>query len=161
MQALAEVLGAYRGFAECILLEVRLGRYQTVLELLFDYVWDERGAIRTDVGRRLDPVRVRFGLVTAAQFDNGLTPGQLAHPELMNWGANEVAGVQVTEEVERIPLPSGGELALHEGTVNWEPTPIGRRRIVVRFAHLAIERVSGSLSPTVDEYLTTGGAPSN
>lgn len=135
-----DLLQKYNNFDECIILEVRLRDYQTTLELLINYIWDDQGNIRPNLDD-LDLVVVRFQLVQEIHISNDLNSAKLIEPERMNWGMNAISLIRIKDQESKLAPYRGLPVSFHHAAISWESA----RRIEVVFAQLQIERADAAL----------------
>lgn len=108
-ESVSEWLHRWRNLEECLVHEVQISPdlYQVVIT--FNYVWDASGAVRERVLE--EPVLLTLRLIGLEQirFVGALTEGMKQHPDRINWGLTEVAGVRVHQHDGLVEL-----------TVEWE-----------------------------------------
>jgi len=139
-------LAMHYEFGECILEDVRWRREGTVLDLVFNYVWEGYAAVDPPAARRRDYGRIRqdldrpvtktlrFHLVQEFRVFNALNDLHCANPEEIGWGLSEVAAVRA-EESESVLSPYAGlATPMHHVACRWE----GERRIDVVFSSLEV-----------------------
>jgi hypothetical protein len=126
-------LQRYNHFDECILLDVNVHQYQTVLELQLNYIWKSHNVLRDDID---DPevVLVRFTGVQEVHIYNDLSSAMLEQPEGLNWGMNEVSLVRLENDVDLLEKYEHLDQTFHHVAVLWE----NDRRIDVVFRELEI-----------------------
>jgi hypothetical protein len=131
-EEIARALAGYNNLQECVIETMALEDYGTTVEIVFDYIWNERGELRED----LDQVRrliVRFRRVQRFHLENALNPHMSEFPEELNWGLNEIAAMRLVEgddlaTYREFPVP------FHRLEIVWE----GRRHIDLIFSELEV-----------------------
>jgi hypothetical protein len=122
-----------RNFEECVLEELRWCHFGTVIELVFDYIWQDDGSVRPEyVGPKFRTIVLQN--VQEIHIDNALTEYMMFHPNELNWGASEVAAVRLVNESRNLLKYRSVALPLHHLRCEWE----GERRIDVIFATMVI-----------------------
>jgi hypothetical protein len=140
-----DLVRSFNRFQECIIVEMRLLDYQTTLELIFDYIWAPDGTIRPNLDAE-ERVRLQFRLVQEIHITNALNDSQLREPEMMNWGMNEVAWVEIKDDEAYLKKYNNYSHGFHHAEILWEGDKVLRRagektrRIDVVFADLEIVR---------------------
>lgn len=124
-----EFLKTHKGFSECIIDELSLKDYATTLEVVFNYIWTDTGEVRADLDEP-KPVGLRFRQVQELRITNALNSSMLDHPELINWGYNEVALVKVASESDVLHTSQTSVNGFTHVAFLWE----GDRRIDVVFS---------------------------
>lgn len=113
-EELASQLGEWRNFEECLFHEIRWTNWLYSADLVFNYVWDRSGRIRSDVLE--EPVLVALHVVgiESLRFVGALTEGMKRESERINWGLSEVAWVKATEQdtMVAISVDWGGQRRL-------------------------------------------------
>jgi hypothetical protein len=127
VEAIREELDRHDGLADCLLHELRLVNYGYSIELDFNLVFGVDKGVRPDVLENPEIITFRLDGVTSLDLIGGLAEGMVAHPEAINWGLSEVAGVRV------LTTDAGPRL-----DVAWE----AERRITIDFHSASIRRSS-------------------
>jgi hypothetical protein len=143
-----EVLFNHYHFGECALTKVVWMAYGTVLEFVFDYIYqdsegfqiDSRGnpttrepKIRPDLDQPLIKT-LRFHSVQEFHVYNRLNDAQLDNPDQINWGFGEVSAVTLEDSSQFLANYRHQSSTFHHVAVTWE----GDRRIDVVFAKLEV-----------------------
>jgi hypothetical protein len=89
-------LSEHRDFGDCILDDVVWLQYGTIIQLVFDYIWEPDGSIRTEYSK---PCIKRLTLQNVQEWRvlNGLGEYMVLHPEELDWGLSEVAIVRLVD----------------------------------------------------------------
>jgi hypothetical protein len=138
-ELITDYLNRYRRFEDRLLQDVRWRLYGTVIELEFDYVWSDNGAIRSEYEQ---PNLKVLALHNVQEFHlwNGLTEHMSLHPEDLNWGLSEVASVRVVDDPVVLGKYQHVAVPLHHLRCAWE----GERRIDIVFATLEVHSARGA-----------------
>lgn len=123
----------HNDFGECVLEEVRWEHFGTVIVLVFDYVWDDDGAIRASLNVPLLKT-LRFHNVQELHVLNALSEHLSLHPSEVNWGLSEVAAVQLVDDPEVLARYQSLPIPLHHLRCSWE----GERHIDIVFSTLEV-----------------------
>ena len=122
----------HRNFEECILQSVQWHHFGTVIDLVFDYIWDVDGSIKP--GNAPEVKTLRFRNVQELHVCNALNESMVLSPGDLTWGLSEVASVErVIDETEvakykHLPIP------IYHLRCRWE----GARQIDVIFGTLEV-----------------------
>jgi hypothetical protein len=119
----------HRGFAECIIEEFLLTDYGTTFEVAINYIWDTTGELRSNIDEP-QTIVLRFRLVQELRINNALTEQMLRHPQDINWGLNEIAGIKIVSNA----VEAGSEHSFIHLAFVWE----GDRRIEVIFSEFEV-----------------------
>lgn len=138
-ESIRRFLQQHHEFGECVLLDIRWHHFGTVLDLVFDYAWDDiragerQSRIRADVNTPLLKT-IRCHLVEELHLKNGLTPAMMESPRSIAWGFSEVAAVRL-ENDERFLSPYRSALVpFHHLACLWEE----ERRIDLVFSWMEV-----------------------
>lgn len=126
--AMIAYLNRHRDFEECVLEEVRWRHFGTVIDLVFDYIWTDEGAVRPEY---IPPTSktIRLHGVQELHVYNALSEYMTLHPEELSWGLSEVSSVRLVDDQQVLAAYRFLALPLHHLRCNWE----GERRIDVVF----------------------------
>ena len=80
---------------ECILLDVRWLFQGTTIAMLFNYIWDSDGNVRSDLGSSECVLEVRFHGVNRFHVTNALSASMVQNIDRINWGLSEIALMKV------------------------------------------------------------------
>lgn len=129
---IVDQLKRLKNLEECVLLEVVWHNYALDVDLVFDYIWDEKGNIRKDLDT---PKRLvlSFYLVQEFHFQANLNDSMCLEPERINWGINEVALVKLNDTPDFLHRYTGLSIPIHHIEVVWED----ERRISIIFNRMA------------------------
>lgn len=115
-------LARLRNLQECLICDLHWYEGLYTADVLFDYSWNKLDQIRAES----DPpflIRLRLIGVERLQFVGLLTEGMKHHPERIDWGLSEVAGVELSRDK--------GSLSIR---ISWE----GGRQLTASFMSLEI-----------------------
>lgn len=130
---LRRALEDYNNFGECIIVKFNVHRYQTEVEIIFDYIWGGKNIIRKDLDKE-QLISVQFHLVQELIVRNGLDISNITDPATMSWGMNEIALIRI-EDDERLLKPYRDlPIDIHHAAILWG----GSRRIDIIFSSLSI-----------------------
>ena len=116
-------------FGECIIEEFRLIEYGTTFEVAINYIWDVTGELRPNIDVP-EIIVLRLRSVQELHINNALTQEMLRHPEDINWGLNEIAGIKLVSDT----VEADSEHSFIHLAFVWE----GDRRIDVIFSQFEV-----------------------
>lgn len=87
-------LSRWHHLDECLLLEMTLTQFGYGVRLTFDHIWASDGHVRQDLGQREERLVIELSAVERLLLEGDLTKAMIDHPEAINWGLSEVAGVR-------------------------------------------------------------------
>ena len=137
MNRIQELLDKYQTLGECVILNINWLHYGTTIELVFDYVWDDDGKIRTDLEQE-DRITLRFRLVQEFHLKNALNSSMVLEPQEMNWGINEIARIKLVENENMLRPYASLPKEFHHIAILWERGD--QRRIDIVFSEFDIIR---------------------
>lgn len=114
-----EALSRYRFLQECVLTSINFSDQLTGVELSFNYIYGNDGALRSDVDRN-QIVTLKLSLIQAFRMKGGLNANQLLNPEMINWGLNEVSIVKILDNSSLLKECINLNVKLHHLEILWE-----------------------------------------
>ena len=128
------LLTKYNHFEDCILLDVRWKQWGYSLELVFNYIWNEKGVIRGNLDIAEERVVVRFSAVQEFLVRNQWNDSLLTEPDLMNWGSGEVSLIRLENSESLLEKYGSRPVPFYHAAILWE----SERRMDVVFSELEI-----------------------
>lgn len=110
--AMNDLLKLYNFFQECIIEEIIVDNENLNFSLIFNYIWNSNGTIRSNIEKLL-LIRIDFKRFQSLNIINNFTHDQLKHK---NWSYNEISCIQLIEE----PKVYEGGLTFYRAKVLWE-----------------------------------------
>ena len=127
-------LAPFKDFQECVLRDIRWREFALSVDFIFNNIWDRQGGIRKDLGSRDDLVTVSFNLIQEFRFRAGLNESMCRKPELINWGINEVATIQILDDSATLEPYRSLPIPFHHAVISWE----WERRIDMVFSSMLV-----------------------
>ena len=133
-EAIKAYLKQHHDFGECILQDIRWRHFGTVIDLVFDYIWTDAGAVRPEYK---PPTLKTISLhgVQELHVHNALNEYMSLHPDELDWGLSEVSSVRLIDDELLLAPYSTLPLPLHHLRLNWED----ERRIEAVFGTMEVE----------------------
>ncbi|GAB4097902.1 hypothetical protein [Sinomonas halotolerans] len=128
VESLQKALDRFNGFSECLLAELRLVNYGYSIEIDLNLVFDDIGSVRSDVLEVSRICTLRLDGVKSMILIGGLSDWMVSHPEDINWGLSEIAGIEVS---------AGEGITV---TVAWE----GKREVKIECHSATLRNPEGS-----------------
>lgn len=132
---ISRVLEEYNNLSECILLECNLKNYGMTVELVFNYIWEDNGTVRSNL-KSQEILVLTFHIVQELHIRNVLSDIVCINQEEINWGINEIALVKIENDQNFLCPYQSLSIPFNHIVIFWED----ERRIDIVFSALEIIR---------------------
>jgi hypothetical protein len=91
-------LERFGNFQECIIEDLAFEDFLTTLVVSIINIWTDHGRLKKDVDSNKELVQLKLKGIQNLSIFNNLTPNILHHLDMINWGFNEIAMVEIEKE---------------------------------------------------------------
>jgi hypothetical protein len=131
---ITDALTRLYSLSECIIEDIVWRDFGLTIDVVIDYIYDDKGKVRTDSGpRRL--LTLQFHLVQEIHFIAALNTVMLTEPDRVNWGINEISRVELVANSKLLPRYDSAPVDFHHLAFHWEGE---ERSLDVVFAELRL-----------------------
>lgn len=127
-----EILLKYNSFSECIIRDIFFSKYQTVVDIKMDYIWNDHG--EKDLNNT-SGINLRFEYVQEIIIKNSLNLNMIENIDHLNWGINEISYVKIINDIDLLSPYKHLPLLFQHGAIVWEDS----RRIDIVFAYMSVQ----------------------